>query len=55
MAKIKQTHERHQHTIKDLSTGKRKPHESVNAAKRASRTIQLANGGLGMDSVSVAK
>jgi len=46
--------ERQHHTTKDLATGKRTPHKSVNEAKRWSRKKQIAlDGGLGHGSVRV--
>lgn len=48
------THERNRHTIKDVSTGDRKPYKSINAAKKESRNIQMkADRALGRGSVKV--
>ena len=47
-------YERNYHTLKDLETGERKALKSANAAKRASRKIQIeADGALGLGSVRV--
>ncbi len=48
--------ERQNHTIKELPKGKRKAYPSINAAKRRSREIQIAeDGSLGLGSVVVAE
>lgn len=51
----KATHERKAHMIKNLVTGERKDHETINKAKIASRNIQLSDGGLGAGAVRVVK
>lgn len=48
--------ERQAHTIKDLSTGERKPFKSINQAKKWSRDFQKKeDGGLGLGSLRLAK
>jgi hypothetical protein len=42
-------------TIKDLTTTQSHAHLSINAAKRMSRVLQHANGGLGCGSMVVLK
>lgn len=47
--------ERQNHTTRELPKGKRKVHDSINAAKRWSREKQIAlDGGLGRGSIVVA-
>lgn len=49
------THIRKGKTIRNLADDSVKVHESINAAKRASREIQKSNGGLGMGAVKVER
>lgn len=42
-------------TIKNLTDGTSEGYQSKNLAKKASRALQLANGGLGLGSVRVKK
>ncbi len=47
--------ERQNHTTRELPGGKRKKHESINAAKRWSHEKQIAlDGALGIGSVRIA-
>lgn len=55
---MKATHKRKNHVITDLSTGESKAYmtndqPSINKAKKESRIIQLASGGLGCGSLYV--
>lgn len=48
--------ERKDHTMRELPAGERKVFNSINAAKRESRKIQMnADGGLGRGTVRVVK
>lgn len=49
------THIRKKATIRNIATGEVKDYKFINAAKRASREIQLAAGGLGRGAVKVER
>lgn len=55
MAKVQQTHERKGAKIKNLVDNTSETFPSIAKAKRASRAIQQANGGLGCGSLAVVR